>query len=88
MLLKNLPSSRKLVTFDTKRKYVQAFQMISDNLILAQVVPDQVAIIDRKSRLRFTGTNSYLSGQKHPYWVLMNTRGEVQSIPAEMEEVF
>ena len=46
MLLKNLPSSRKLVTFDTKRKYVQAFQMISDNLILAQVVPDQVANIN------------------------------------------
>ena len=29
-----------------------------------------------------------MSGHKHPYWVLMNTRGEVQSIPAEMEEVF
>ena len=29
-----------------------------------------------------------MSGHKHPYWVLMNTRGEVQSIPSEMEEVF
>ena len=41
MVLKNLPSSRKLITFDTKRKYVQLFQMLNDELILAKLQPDQ-----------------------------------------------
>ena len=39
MIFKNIPSSRKVVTFDTKRRYVEIFQMISEDQILVKMRP-------------------------------------------------
>ena len=37
MVIKQLPSSRKTITFDTKRRYVQIFQQISKDRCLAKL---------------------------------------------------
>ena len=39
-MLKNNPSSRKLTTFDSRRKSVKKFEMIGEETLLAELQPD------------------------------------------------
>ena len=65
MLLKNHPNSRKICTFDTKRRFVELLTMIGEDSMLAKI--------------KQTKDSSY--------WSLMNTQGQIMTIPTELERM-